>query len=230
MKPNPTLLLLSVVSLHAQEPAPPVVIERVPPPVVIEEKVVPAPPPVVVERTVTEVVPPFDPALVRQRLAIVPKAVPVVPPGATVETTETVVRDPTNRIYHVERNVVIVDGQELPYVTLPVLFEIETAKLRDSTSRAALEHTAQAILEVLATNPEAGFKIEGHTSVDGEEDFNLKLSGDRARRVYDELTARYGVPAKALGAEGFGEKYPSHPNGTAAELELDRRVLVVRVK
>ena len=237
----------STLIAHAVAQEPPVVVEeRVvpePPPAVVEEKVVPAKPPVVVERDVSGTYAPaphpLDPTLVRRQLAIRPKVIEVrekpavVVPPAQVETTEThIVEEPVlpARSYNAERNVVIVEGRELPYVTIPVLFVKETAELLDAESRVALEETAKAILEVLKTSPDAGFDVEGHTSVEGTEEFNLKLSADRARRVYDELTQRYGVPISVIGAHGFGEKYPNHPNGTEAELALDRRVLVVRVK
>jgi outer membrane protein OmpA-like peptidoglycan-associated protein len=237
MKLHYPLALALIAHAAAQEPRV-VVEERVvpePPPVVVE-KVVPAKPAVVVERGAPH---PLDPALVRRQLATPPKIIEVrekpavVVPPARVETTEThIVEDPAlpPRVYNVERNVVIVEGRELPYVTIPVLFERETAELLDSESRVALEETARAILEVLKTSPDAGFDVEGHTSVEGTDEFNLQLSAARARRVYDELTQRYGVPLSVIGAHGFGEKYPNHPNGNEAELTLDRRVLVVRVK
>lgn len=49
------------------------------------------------------------------------------------------------RFYNVERNVVVVEGRELPFITVPVLFEKETAKLLDVESRVTLEETATAI-------------------------------------------------------------------------------------
>jgi len=245
MKLYHPIALALIAHAAAQEPRV-VVEERVvpePPPVVVEEKVVPAKPPIVVERdhpgTFAPAPHPLDPGLVRRQLATPPKIIEVqekpavVVPPVRVETTETrIVEDPAPppRVYNVERNVVIVEGRELPYVTIPVLFERETAELLDSESRVALEETAKAILEVIKTSPEAGFDVEGHTSVEGTDEFNLQLSAARARRVYDELTQRYGVPLSVIGAHGFGEKYPNHPNGNEAELTLDRRVLVVRVK
>ena len=245
MKPYHPIALALIAHAAAQEPR--VVVEErvapVPPPIVVEEKVVPAQPAVVVERersgTVAPAPHPLDPGLVRRQLAIAPKVIEiqgkpaVIVPPAQVETTEThIVEDPAfpPRVYNVERNVVIVEGRELPYVTIPVLFERETAELLDSESRVALEETAKAILDVLKTSPDAGFDVEGHTSVEGTDEFNMQLSAARARRVYDELTQRYGVPISVIGAHGFGEKYPNHPNGNEAELTLDRRVLVVRVK
>jgi len=206
-----------------------------------------AQPPVAVETTVTETVSPgkrvveetvverpaagnFDP---RAGLGVVPRALeveePAPAPGTTVETTETV-RKIGGRVYHTERNVVIVEGRELPYVTIPVLFVKETAELLDSESRSALDETAAAIVDVIRTNPDAKFDVEGHTSVEGSDDLNLSLSAARARRVYDELTQRYRIPAEHLSAHGYGEMYPNYPNGNESQLTLDRRVLVVRVR
>ena len=206
----------------------------------------PVVPPAVVEKTVTETVSPglkvveetvvvkpappgaYDP---RAQLSIVPRIIPIVPavPGKTVETTETTTRV-GGRVYNSERNIVIVEGRELPYVTVPVLFVKETAELLDSESRAALEQTAAAIQEVLRTDPSAMFDIEGHTSTDGAEDMNLNLSAQRAERTYLELTKRYLIPTTVLSAHGYGESYPVYPSGTEAQMMLDRRVLVVRVK
>lgn len=210
----------------------------------------PAPPGTVTETTIIEeTVTPgtrrLDPALARRQLSIVPRALPlvpgeivpppiVVPPGAKVETTETktIVKHPGRppRVYNVERSVVVVEGRELPYITLPVLFVKETAELLDADSRLAIQETAAAILETLKTSPDAVFDIEGHTSTDGEEPMNLDLSAQRARRVYEELTKTYAVSPSVLTAHGYGESYPSFPAGTEAQMMLDRRVLVVRVK
>jgi outer membrane protein OmpA-like peptidoglycan-associated protein len=204
--------------------------------VVVEEVVVPTPSgEIVVEEVVTPLPPPrFDRAFARRHLLTEPREVlvPGHPPGTVVETTETErfvdVPGRPRRVYSVERNVVIVEGRELPYVTIPVLFVKETANLLDAESRMALEETAAAIHEVLKTHPDALFDIEGHTSTDGTDEFNLKLSADRARRVYQELTQRYSVPASALSAHGYGEMYPNYPDGSEEQMVLDRRVLVVR--
>lgn len=204
--------------------------------IVVEETVTPTPAGEVVTETVIEVTPPpvHDPAFARRHLLVEPRdvVVPEHPPGTVVETTVTKdfvdVPGQPRRFYNVERNVVIVEGKELPYVTVPVLFEKETAKLLDVESRVALEETAAAIHEVLKTHPTAVFDIEGHTSTDGTDEFNLTLSADRARRTHLELTQRYLVPATALSAHGYGEMYPSYPKGTEEQMVLDRRVLVVR--
>lgn len=206
--------------------------------IVEESTVIPVPTRETVPETIIPITPPplRDPAFAKRHLLIEPRdvAAPEHPPGTVVETTET--RDYVDvpgqprRFYNVERNVVVVEGRELPYITVPVLFEKETAKLLDAESRVALDETAGAIHEVLKSHPTAVFDVEGHTSTDGTDEFNLKLSADRALRVYQELTRQYQVPLSALSAHGYGEMHPTYPEGTEEQMMLDRRVLVVRKK
>lgn len=191
----------------------------------------------VVERVV--VAPPaatvvLNAADVRTQLSLPPRAVVVPAPvaGASVKTTTTTTTLP--RRYHADRNVVVVTQEdktvELPYVTLPVLFVKETAELLDQESRAALEQVAAVIREVSKTEPGTVFDIEGHTSTEGTDEFNMQLSAARAQRVFEELTQRYGVPASVLSAHGYGEGYPQFPDGDENQRQLDRRVLVVRTR
>lgn len=208
-----------------------VVIPALPAGEVVRETIIETPPEGV---TITETVVPLDAAFARRHLHALPRdaTLPVYLPGTVVETTVTKdyvdVPGQPRRVYNVARNVVIVEGKELPYITVPVLFEKETAKLLDSESRVALEETAAAILGVLKTQPTAVFDIEGHTSTDGTNEFNITLSGDRARRVHQELTQRYLVPSAALSTHGYGEMFPTFPGGTEQQMVRDRRVLVVR--
>jgi outer membrane protein OmpA-like peptidoglycan-associated protein len=213
----------------------------------------PATPPVIVaEETVVETVPNgvtgrevvvetatpqlrrIDRAMARRQLGMAPQALPTPAPGTVVETTETTttvdVPGFPPRVYNSETSVVLVEGRELPYLTIPVLFVKETDELLDTESRTAIEETSMAIQDILKTDPTAVFDIEGHTSTDGTAELNLELSSQRARRVFAELTQRYAIPSTALSAHGYGENYPKFPSGSEAQMVLDRRVLVVRVK
>lgn len=175
----------------------------------------------------------LDTALARQHLSVAP--VEIVPTGDDViETTKTTTKvevpsEPT-RIYKTEKNVVLVKGRELPYFTLPVLFVEGTADLLDERSKFAVEDIAIAIRGVLTNDPTAVFNVEGHTSTDGSDKMNLKLSADRARKIYQNLIDVYNLPTSALAAHGYGEDFAKFPEGTEDEMVADRRVLVVRVK
>ena len=188
----------------------------------------------------------FDPAVARRQLAIEPRVIvapaptptPVPPPGTTTQTTRTttVVDAPglPPRVYNRESNTVIVHEQnqarELPYVTVPVLFVKGTAELLDAQSAAAIQQIASVITEVSQTNPNALFDVEGHTSTDGTAEMNMELSAARAQRVHAELTQRYGVPGHLLTAHGYGENFPAYPDASEEQMQLDRRVLVVRTR
>ncbi len=175
----------------------------------------------------------LDAAMARERLGIAPLVLPAQDPAVVEKTTTTTTVETPGlppRVYSTERNVVIVEGRELPYLTLPVLFVEGTADLLDDESRLAIEDTSAAIKDVLTANPTAVFDVEGHTSTDGTDEMNMKLSADRARRIYTELIEHYSVPPSALAAHGYGENYPKFPEGTEEQMVLDRRVLVVRMK
>ncbi len=181
----------------------------------------------------------LDSTVTHRQLSMAPKVVIVTPAAETaVKTTKTttVVETPGHptRVYNSERSVVVVEDQgqsrELPYVTLPVLFVKGTAKLLDDESRAALQQVADVILAVSKTEPASVYDIEGHTSTDGSDPDNMDLSAARAKSVYEVLTQVYGVPATSLSAHGYGESFPMYPTGTEAEMQMDRRVLVVRTK
>jgi outer membrane protein OmpA-like peptidoglycan-associated protein len=200
------------------------------------EIVPPSPRTKVVVDTVPKALP-QDKVVVRERLSIAPRTVvtvtppaPAPPPVAATTTTTITTTAVPARVYDTERHVVVVKDRELPYVTVPVLFVVETAQLLNEESRAALEATANGIMEVARTNPNARFDIEGHTSTEGTDEFNMSLSAARAQRVLDELTKTYGVPGELLSAHGYGENYPKFPNGNESQLQLDRRVLVVRTQ
>jgi outer membrane protein OmpA-like peptidoglycan-associated protein len=194
---------------------------------------------VVVVAPATVVVRPLDSTVVRRQLSTAPKVVIVTQtPQPEVQTTKTttVVETPgqPRRVYNSERNVVIVEDQgqsrEMPFVTLPVLFEKGTAKLLDEESKVALQQVADVILAVSKTEPGSIYDIEGHTSTDGTNEDNMALSAARAQSVYDVLTQAYGIPASSLSAHGYGEIFPMFPQGNEEQMQQDRRVLVVRTK
>ena len=78
----------------------------------------------------------------------------------------------------------------------------------------------------LTKNPTRNLLIEGNTDNTGPEDFNLRLSQQRADAVRDALVSR-GVGADRIATKGYGPKYPVVANDTAAGRQQNRRVEVV---
>jgi OmpA-OmpF porin, OOP family len=82
------------------------------------------------------------------------------------------------------------------------------------------------LAEWLKKNPTRNLLIEGNTDNTGPEDFNLRLSQQRADAVKDQLVSR-GVSADRITTKGYGPKYPVVSNDSAAGRQQNRRVEVV---
>jgi len=87
----------------------------------------------------------------------------------------------------------------------------------------------ESISILLKQYPTAKFSIEGHTDSDGSDEFNQKLSQERADVVKNVLIER-GMKAENLTAVGYGESKPVAPNTTAAGKAKNRRTEVVLQK
>src|SRR5262245_4735997 len=80
--------------------------------------------------------------------------------------------------------------------------------------------------EWLKKNPTRNLLIEGHTDNTGSEDFNMRLSQQRAEAVRDQLVSR-GVGPDRITTKGYGPKYPVVANDSASGRQQNRRVEVV---
>ncbi len=69
-------------------------------------------------------------------------------------------------------------------------------------------------------------QVEGHTDSVGGDEFNQRLSEQRAGAVRDYLVQQ-GVPQDAIAAQGFGKTRPVASNDTAAGRQQNRRVELV---
>ena len=72
-------------------------------------------------------------------------------------------------------------------------------------------------------NPNGNLIIEGHTSSDGDANFNLELSQKRAEAVKSYLV-KLGADPNRLKTEGYGESRPIQDNRTMQGRGLNRRV------
>ena len=93
-------------------------------------------------------------------------------------------------------------------------FEQGKAELNDD-AKLALHDLAK----VMQQNPNLRLRIEGHTSSEGDEQVNQKLSQDRAQAAVDFLVNKEGIDAARLTAVGKGSSEPIDPNN----LEVNRR-------
>jgi outer membrane protein OmpA-like peptidoglycan-associated protein len=79
---------------------------------------------------------------------------------------------------------------------------------------------------ILLSHPELKLAVEGHTDSTGGDDYNQKLSENRAMAVRSYLVEQ-GVPGDNISATGFGKTKPVASNDTSAGRQKNRRVEIV---
>ena len=79
---------------------------------------------------------------------------------------------------------------------------------------------------ILLAHPGLTLQIEGHTDSVGSDEFNQRLSEQRAGSVRDFI-AEQGVAASTITARGFGKTEPVATNETAEGRQRNRRVEIV---
>jgi len=99
-----------------------------------------------------------------------------------------------------------------------IYFEYNRAVIR-SRSFPILNTVAQ----VLNDFPDITIEIQGHTDDRGSDEYNLRLSGERAEAVRTYLMGQ-GIAANRLTARGYGEARPIDTNRTPAGRAANRRV------
>lgn len=101
-------------------------------------------------------------------------------------------------------------------------------------NRSRIRHQARPVLQAVVTliqqHPEwALLRVEGHADQQGEEEWNVELSQERARRVREALV-ELGVPDAELTSEGYGSSRPRVEGTTDEAYEANRRVEIVVVE
>ncbi|MBP7076389.1 MAG: OmpA family protein [Bacteroidales bacterium] len=79
------------------------------------------------------------------------------------------------------------------------------------------------LLQFMNDDSEIRIEIAGHTSSDGDDAYNMKLSQDRANSVATYLINK-GIDKTRIVAKGYGETMPVASNDTEEGRRLNRRV------
>jgi outer membrane protein OmpA-like peptidoglycan-associated protein len=79
---------------------------------------------------------------------------------------------------------------------------------------------------IVLAHPGLNLEVEGHTDSTGSDEFNQKLSEQRASTVQSYLIAQ-GLASNSVTARGFGKSVPVADNSTAAGRQQNRRVEIV---
>jgi outer membrane protein OmpA-like peptidoglycan-associated protein len=100
-----------------------------------------------------------------------------------------------------------------------IAFDFDSANIRPESA---------AVLEELFRGLQAAsgkILIEGHTSSEGTEEYNQRLSERRAQAVVTDLVRR-GLAKDRVSAAGIGERRPIASNNDESGRSLNRRVEV----
>lgn len=94
------------------------------------------------------------------------------------------------------------------------------------TLRPVAREKLARVSGIILAHPGLRIEVEGHTDSVGSDEFNQKLSEQRAGTVRDYL-ASSGVAQTNVSARGFGESQPVASNDNAAGRQQNRRVELV---
>jgi outer membrane protein OmpA-like peptidoglycan-associated protein len=111
----------------------------------------------------------------------------------------------------------IIDEQ--PVVFRQVQFPNNSAEVRPATLKL-LEH----IGTFLKDHPYCKLLIRGHTDAEGDAEYNLELSRQRAHNIERYILAYSQQPGEMVVGEGYGETRPVFPNDSPEHRARNRRV------
>jgi outer membrane protein OmpA-like peptidoglycan-associated protein len=101
-----------------------------------------------------------------------------------------------------------------------ILFDFDSSKLS-----AASQDNISKLAETLKKYEDTNILVEGHTDSQGPENYNQKLSEERAKSVADALT-NLGIRNIRIKEIGYGENQPVADNSTSEGRQQNRRVEV----
>ena len=99
-------------------------------------------------------------------------------------------------------------------------------EFNSSALTADSESGIQILTDFLKRNPELKVELAGHTDNVGNENYNQKLSADRAEAVRKALVAS-GIEGNRLAAKGYGASKPLVPNDTEEHRAINRRTEMI---
>ena len=112
-------------------------------------------------------------------------------------------------------------GRGLVLTVGDVLFASGKAEVSSGGQRSI-----DKLADFLKAYPKRNVLIEGHTDNTGDQDFNIKLSQQRADTVRNQLVSK-GVAPQRIRTKGYGAKFPVVDNDTTGGRQQNRRVEVV---
>ncbi|MBT6340315.1 MAG: OmpA family protein [Desulfobacula sp.] len=115
----------------------------------------------------------------------------------------------------------VVENVDIPRLKIKIEFDTNSSVLKKS-SYPLLKEVGKALLSRELKNRD--IMVNGHTDADGTEQYNLKLSFDRADSVEAYLVTAFDISEDRLRIRGYGELDPLMPNTSSYNKQKNRRV------
>jgi len=116
---------------------------------------------------------------------------------------------------------------EIPLQPIDTGSTVELKNIFFDVNKWDLKPESKAELEKLAAfltkNPTLKIELGGHTDNSGDKKFNMTLSTNRAKAVYDYLIANGKISPARLSFKGYAETRPKVPNDTPENKAKNRR-------
>jgi outer membrane protein OmpA-like peptidoglycan-associated protein len=123
-----------------------------------------------------------------------------------------------NKPFQLEIPLQPLDTGSAPIELKNVFFDVNKWDLKPE-SNAELNKLS----DFLKSNPSLKIELSGHTDNSGDKKFNLTLSTNRAKAVYDYLINTGKIGAGRLSYKGYGDTKPKVPNDNAENKAKNRR-------
>jgi OOP family OmpA-OmpF porin len=104
-------------------------------------------------------------------------------------------------------------------VTLNIMFEIDKDVIRPEYNDEVAK-----VGDFMKKNPTTTAVIEGYTDEVGTDDYNMRLSQQRAESVVNALVTDFSIDSSRLSAKGYGKTKPIADNSTDEGREKNRRI------
>ena len=130
--------------------------------------------------------------------------------------------------FRIEEMFYLQGPREFRKVTNPISSRVKFESIKFGNGKADLTTPMfgdlNKIVNFMYDNPDFLLRISGHTDSSGNEEFNLRLSKQRAKNIRDYIVLFGDVEAYRVEADGFGSARPLVPEQTEEDRSLNRRV------
>lgn len=99
-----------------------------------------------------------------------------------------------------------------------IFFDFDSYEIRDESFTEL-----RKVQKFLKANPKVRIEISGHTDTKGTDEYNLQLSKQRAKSVYEYLL-KNEIPESQITYKGYGSKKPLVPNDSEEHMAMNRRI------